>query len=93
MNDLDLDARRRRIRYRAWHRGLRELELLLGPFADAQSAGLDAPDVAAFEALLEVDDQTVLGWLMGDAPPERAHDTPLFRRMCAPLPQGSSRDS
>lgn len=80
-HDLDLDARRRRIRYRAWHRGLRELELLLGPFADAQSATLDMQDVTAFEALLETDDQTVLGWLMGDAPPDPAHDTPLFRRM------------
>lgn len=82
-HDLDLDARRRRIRYRAWHRGLRELELLLGPFADAESATLDETDVTAFEALLEADDQTVLGWLMGDAPPDAAYDTPLFRRMRA----------
>lgn len=82
-NALDLDARRRRIRYRAWHRGLRELELLLGPFSDAHSATLDHTEVVAFEALLEVDDQTVLGWLMGDAPPDPAHDTPLFRRMRA----------
>ncbi len=87
---LDLDARRRRIRYRAWHRGLWELELLLGPFADGQSATLDAQDIAAFEALLETDDQTVLGWLMGDALPDPAYDTPLFRRMRAPAdkPQG-----
>ena len=80
-SDLDLDARRRRIRYRAWHRGLRELELLLGPFADRQSAALDEVDVVAFEALLEADDQTVLGWLMGDAPPAPSHDTPLLSRI------------
>ena len=83
VTDLDLDARRRRLRYRAWHRGLRELELLLGPFADLQSAGLGDEEVAAFEALLETDDQTVLGWLMGDAPPDPSHDTPLLARMRA----------
>ena len=65
VTDLDLDARRRRIRYRAWHRGLRELELLLGRFVEDGAQTLDAADIAAFEALLDVDDQTVLGWLMG----------------------------
>lgn len=81
VTDLDLDARRRRIRYRAWHRGLRELELLLGRFVEDGAQTLDAADIAAFEALLDVDDQTVLGWLMDDTLPVDAHDTPLLRRM------------
>lgn len=80
---LDLEARRRRIKYRAWHRGLRELELLLGRFVDARIETLDAEDVAAFEVLLDVPDQVLLDGLMADAPPEPTHDTKLWRAIVA----------
>ena len=61
----DLAIRRKRLRFRAWHRGMREVDLLLGRFADAHLAGLDAAELSAFEALLEVPDQDVLAWLTG----------------------------
>ena len=83
MNGLppDLDARRRRIKFRAWHRGLREVDLLLGRFVDAKLGTLDESDIAAFEALLDVPDQELLGWLMGYGPPDLQHDTPLWQRL------------
>lgn len=80
--DADLDLRRRRARYRAWHRGTREMDLVMGPFADAALSGMDERDLAAFEALLEVADGELYRWVTGGKPaPE--HDTVLLRRLLA----------
>ena len=48
----DLPMRRRRLRYRAWHRGTREMDLILGPFADAHAERMDGREVDRFEGLL-----------------------------------------
>ena len=78
----ELDARRKRLRFRAWHRGMRELDLLLGPFADAAADTFSEQEVASFEALLEVPDPNLYSWIMDAAAPA-SFDTPLFRRLCA----------
>ena len=49
----DLDVRRRRLRFRAWHRGIREMDLLMGAFADATIATLDDADLRCFEGVLD----------------------------------------
>ncbi len=77
----DLDVRRRRLRFRAWHRGTRELDLLLGRFADAEIARLDEPDIGAFEALLEVPEHDLYGWITGAEETPAPYDTPLLRRL------------
>ena len=79
---LDLDARRR-IRYRSGHRGLRELDLLLGGFVDVRGQDFDDRDIADFERLLDVPDQTVLAWLMGETPVDPACDTPVWQALRA----------
>lgn len=76
-----LDPRRRRLLFRAWHRGMREMDLIMGRFADAEIATLTDAEIAAFENLAELPDPMVLSWLMGETPVEPEHDTPLFRRM------------
>ena len=91
MSDTDLETRRRRIKYRAWHRGLRELDLMLGRFADAHLSSLDEREIAAFEALMDVPDQIALGWLMGEAAPDAEHDTALWQRLRGFLRQGEAR--
>src|SRR4051794_15146948 len=53
----DLDPRRRRILFRAWHRGIREMDLILGRFADAAIDALSEPELDAFEQLIEVPDR------------------------------------
>ena len=78
----DLAMRRRRIKFRAGHRGMRELDLLLGGFVEAQLDTFDARDIADFEALLDIPDQTAFGWFMRGAP-DPAHDTPVWRRLLA----------
>lgn len=74
-----LDPRRKRALVRAWRRGMREMDLILGRFADAHIAELSDHDLAAFEALMEAPDQTVLAWFTGAEPVAADHATPLFR--------------
>ncbi len=81
--DTDLDLRRRRIRIRAWRRGMREMDIILGGFVDAALDGLDAADIAALEALLDVDDDVAFRWFSGAERPPPQHDTPLFRKIAA----------
>jgi antitoxin CptB len=73
-----LDVRRRKVLFRAWRRGMRETDLLLGRFADAYIGQLNERDLAAFEALLEVPDQDVLGWVTGQFAVPEIHATPLL---------------
>jgi antitoxin CptB len=77
----DMEIRRRRLRFRAWHRGIREMDLLMGAFADATIATLDDADLRCFEELMELPDQNVFAWLTGQAPVPPDHDTSLFRKL------------
>lgn len=80
---LDDAARRRRLKFRCWHRGMREVDLLLGRFADATVDRLDDDGLATLEALLDLPDPDILAWIVGGAavPPE--HDSLLVRQLIA----------
>jgi antitoxin CptB len=77
----DTEIRRRRLRFRAWHRGIREMDLLMGGFADAAIETLDDADLCCFEELMEVPDHDVFAWLTGQAPVPSDHDTSLFHKL------------
>ena len=62
------DARRKRLRFRAWHRGTKEMDLVLGPWADARLAGMDETALDAFEALLEESDPDLWNQVTGVDP-------------------------
>ena len=79
----DLAMRRRRLKFRCWHRGMKETDLLLGRFADAHVDGLDEAGVAAFEALLETPDQDIFAWIVGGEPVPDDARTPLLTRLIA----------
>ncbi|GEP03681.1 succinate dehydrogenase assembly factor 2 [Methylobacterium oxalidis] len=79
----DLDPRRRRTLYRAWHRGIREMDLIMGRFADAEIGSLSETDLSAFEGLIEVPDRDLFRWLTGEAPVPENYDTPVYRRLKA----------
>lgn len=72
-------ARLNRIRVRSWRRGTREMDLLLGPYADAMLEGLDEAGLAAFERLLEEGDPDLYQWLTGGRPVPGAHGGALGR--------------
>ena len=76
-----MDARRRRLKFRSWHRGIREMDLILGPFADAQLAGLSDVELDEYERWLEIPDQQFFAWVNGaEAAPAKV-DTAMFRRL------------
>jgi antitoxin CptB len=74
-------VRRRRLLYRAWHRGMRETDLITGRFADAMIAQMTEDELADFERMLEVPDRELLAWVMGEQDVPANHDTPLLRRL------------
>ena len=76
-----LDLRRRKLLFRAWHRGLREVDLILGRFADGNIEALTEAELGQFESLMNVPDGELLAWLTGEADVPAAHDGPLFRRL------------
>jgi antitoxin CptB len=76
-----LDERRRRLLFRAWHRGMREVDLITGPFADAHLRTLTESEIDDFERLMDVPEPELLAWVMGQEPTPQAFDQPVFRRM------------
>jgi antitoxin CptB len=76
-----LDERRRRLLFRAWHRGMREVDLITGPFADAHLGTLTEAEVAEFERLMDVPEPELLAWVMGARETPPIFDTALFRKM------------
>jgi antitoxin CptB len=78
-----LDVRRRKLLFRAWHRGIREMDLIMGRFADSAVDELAEAEMTEFERLMELPDQQVLAWLTGEEPVPADLDGPLFRRLRA----------
>jgi antitoxin CptB len=78
-----LDDRRKRLLFRCWHRGTREMDLILGRFADITIATLSSDELAELERLIEVPDSDLYAALSGDAALASAYAGPLFERIKA----------
>ena len=87
-----VEIRRKRLRFRAWHRGTREMDLLFGGFADSHLAGLGEAQLDRFERLLENSDPDLYAWLTGRGPipPEHDHDVMALLKAHIRRPQGAS---
>ncbi len=72
------EHRLRRLRFRAWHRGTREADLMIGGFADRYAEGWNDAELAWFEALLDEQDVDVMGWAFGTITPPPAFEGPLL---------------
>ncbi len=82
-SDLSLDARLRRILFRSWRRGMREMDLVLGRFADAEIVGLGSSELDDYEFLLEAQDRDVFGWITGETEIPSFYDTRVLRKIRA----------
>jgi antitoxin CptB len=80
-SSVDLDPRRRKILFRSWHRGIREMDLIMGRFADAEIGGFSDEELDQFEALIEVPDRDLFRWITGEDETPSNYDTALFRRL------------
>jgi len=76
-----LDERRRRLLFRCWHRGTREMDLVLGRFADAEIASLQDNELAQLERLIEVPDPDLYAAMTGDKPLPPEFASSLFDRI------------
>jgi antitoxin CptB len=86
MSDLpaheDIEVRKRRMLFRAWHRGMREMDLILGRFADDNISRLSEHEIGLLEALMEMPDPDIYGWITGAIPVPAEFDTPLLKKIC-----------
>ncbi len=78
-----LDPRRRKLLFRSWHRGIREMDLILGSFADAEMATLTLDELDQYERLLELQDADLLSWVTGESTVPEIHQTALLKRIVA----------
>ena len=78
-----LDERRRRLLFRAWRRGVREMDLIVGRFADAYIDKFDTPALEEFERLIEVPNAELYAWIVGNASVPAEQDTAVLRDLIA----------
>jgi antitoxin CptB len=75
------DARLKKLKFRAWRRGFREADLILGPFADKHVSSFSPAELDWFEAMLEVPDHDLYAWIVGSAPTPAAYDTEIMSQI------------
>jgi antitoxin CptB len=76
-----LDDRRKRLLFRCWHRGTREMDLILGRFADAEIANLSDDELGHLEYLMDVPDPDLYAALTGNVLPPPEYANGLFARI------------
>lgn len=75
------EARLKKLKFRAWRRGFREADLILGPFADQHVAGFSPDLLDEFERLLEAPDQDLYAWITDRSPTPPEWDGELMARI------------
>ena len=69
-----LEIRRKRLKFRSWHRGTKEMDLLVGSFADRHLATMTAAELDLFEPLLDLPEPVLYAWVIGRAAPDSDYD-------------------
>ena len=73
--------RRNKLKFRAWRRGFREADLILGPFADENLPSMGEAELDAFEALIGAPDHDLYAWIIGPTPAPAEFDGPMLERL------------
>lgn len=77
-----MDDRRRKLKFRAWRRGFRELDLLMGSFADQYLETMSDSEADEFERLLDVPDWEIYAWLTQSADIPENQKGPVLDQLC-----------
>lgn len=88
-SSADLDPRRRRILFRCWHRGIREMDLMLGQFCEAHISELSDEELDELERIMVEEDNDLVRYITGAEPVPAHLQTPLFERIAALRPDFS----
>jgi antitoxin CptB len=75
----NISITRKRLIFRSWHRGTREIDLLLGKFADAHIPDLGEADLADYDRFLNNSDPDIYNWITGQEPVPPAEETAVVR--------------
>lgn len=78
---MNPDARLKRLRFRAWHRGTKEADILIGGFFDRYGAEWSEEEMAWFEEFLEEQDVDIMAWAIGTAHPPERWEGEMMRRL------------
>jgi antitoxin CptB len=73
-----MDEQLRALKYRAWHRGTREADMMIGGFFDAHHGGWGERERAEFDALLGESDVDIMAWAIGTQPAPEAYRGPMM---------------
>ena len=76
-----LDDQRKRLLFRSWHRGMREMDYVLGMFANFAIADMTDSDLEEFEMLMQVPDPDMYKWLSGTIEVPENWDTSIVRQI------------
>lgn len=77
----DLEARKRRLLFRANHRGTKEADIMIGSFVQANLASMSLEDVMWFERFLEENDVDIMAWMIGRQQPPAQYEGPIMDAM------------
>jgi antitoxin CptB len=78
---MNPDHRLKRLRYRAWHRGTKEADMLIGGFFDRFADTWNEAEMNWYETLLEEQDVDIMAWAIGAQPVPAHFDGPMMRAM------------
>jgi antitoxin CptB len=81
--DGTIGIRRKKLQFRSWHRGTRELDLIFGTFADAAIETLDESELDDYERLLNLPDTDLMDWMLTGKPVPADIDNALIQRILA----------
>ena len=81
--DGTASIRRKKLQFRSWHRGTRELDLIFGAFADAAIETLDEGELDDYERLLNLPDTDLMDWMLTGKPVPADIDSALMQRILA----------
>lgn len=82
-SSADLPPRRKRLLFQSWHRGTREMDLLLGRFADETIGDWTEAEMVEMEALLNVPDTELYRWITGQSEIPQNHRSSMLDRVIA----------
>jgi antitoxin CptB len=82
-SSAEFDPRRRKVLFRAWHRGMREMDLIMGRFAEEHLNRLSDAELDIFELLIEVPDRDLLAWITDREIVPDNYNTAVFRALKA----------
>ena len=91
MVEEQTETRRKRLLYRAMHRGFKEADILLGRFAAEALPEMAGAELDEFEELLALSDHDLYAWIVKGAPPPANLKGPVFERLCEFDPAASAR--